>query len=81
MKKRIERSVGFLDAYSHIQMPHMDGYEATRRIRSLEDKAKADIPIYAMTANAFEEDCQKAPDAGLNGHIVKPINIANLRNL
>ncbi len=61
-----------------IQMPRMDGYEATRRIRSLEDKAKADIPIYAMTANAFEEDRQKALDAGLNGHIVKPIDIANL---
>ena len=61
-----------------IQMPRMDGYEATRRIRSLGDKAKADIPIYAMTANAFEEDRQKALDAGLNGHIVKPIDIANL---
>lgn len=61
-----------------IQMPHMDGYEATRRIRSLGDKAKADIPIYAMTANAFEEDRQKALEAGLNGHIVKPVDIANL---
>ena len=61
-----------------IQMPRMDGYEATRRIRSLGDKAKADIRIYAMTANAFEEDRQKALDAGLNGHIAKPINIANL---
>ncbi len=61
-----------------IQMPRMDGYEATRRIRSLEDREKADIPIYAMTANAFEEDRQKALDAGLNGHIVKPIDIAAL---
>ncbi len=61
-----------------IQMPRMDGYEATRRIRSLGDRAKAEIPIYAMTANAFEEDRQKALDAGLNGHIVKPIDIANL---
>lgn len=61
-----------------IQMPKMDGYEATRRIRALEDKAKANIPIYAMTANAFEEDRQKALDAGLNGHIAKPIDIANL---
>ncbi len=61
-----------------IQMPKMDGYEATRRIRALEDKAKANIPIYAMTANAFEEDRQKTLDAGLNGHIAKPINIANL---
>ncbi len=61
-----------------IQMPHMDGYEATHRIRVLEDKAKANIPIYAMTANAFEEDRQKALDAGLNGHIAKPIDIKAL---
>ncbi len=61
-----------------IQMPRMDGYEATRRIRSLEDREKANIPIYAMTANAFDEDKQKALDAGLNGHIVKPIDIAVL---
>lgn len=61
-----------------IQMPRMDGYEATRRIRELNDKAKANIPIYAMTANAFEEDRQKALDAGLNGHIAKPIDIPNL---
>lgn len=61
-----------------IQMPHMDGYEATRRIRALDDAAKANIPIYAMTANAFDEDRQKALDAGLDGHIVKPIDIAKL---
>ena len=61
-----------------IQMPRMDGYEATRRIRALNDKAKSNIPIYAMTANAFEEDRQKALDAGLNGHIAKPIDIPNL---
>lgn len=61
-----------------IQMPRMDGYEATRRIRAMEDGGKASIPIYAMTANAFEEDRQKAFDAGLNGHIAKPIDIAKL---
>ena len=61
-----------------IQMPRMDGYEATRRIRALGDPAKANIPIYAMTANAFEEDRQKALDAGLDGHIAKPIDIAAL---
>ncbi len=61
-----------------IQMPRMDGYEATRRIRALKDKTKAEIPIYAMTANAFEEDRQKALDTGLNGHIAKPIDIENL---
>lgn len=64
-----------------IQMPRMDGYEATRRIRSLEDEAKANIPIYAMTANAFEEDRQKALDAGLNGHISKPIDIEKLMHI
>lgn len=64
-----------------IQMPHMDGYEATRRIRALEDGEKANIPIYAMTANAFEEDRQKALDAGLNGHIAKPIDINNLMDV
>ncbi len=61
-----------------IQMPHMDGYEATRQIRALENKDNANIPIYAMTANAFEEDRQKALDAGLNGHIAKPIDITKL---
>lgn len=52
-----------------IQMPQMDGYEATRCIRALKDKRKANIPIYAMTANAFEEDRQKALESGLDGHI------------
>lgn len=56
-----------------IQMPVMDGYEATRQIRSLEDAKKAGISIFAMTANAFEEDKQKALKAGMNGHLAKPI--------
>ena len=62
-----------------IQMPRMDGYEATRRIRALKDKG--DVPIYAMTANAFDEDRQKALDTGLDGHIAKPIDIANLMQI
>ena len=61
-----------------IQMPKMNGYEATRRIRALQDKDKADIPIIAMTANAFEEDRQAAFAAGMNGHIAKPVEIESL---
>ncbi len=58
-----------------IQMPRMDGYEAARQIRSLEDPAKAGIPIVAVTANAFEEDRQIALQAGMNGHLAKPYDI------
>ena len=58
-----------------IQMPQMDGYAATREIRTLADNRKANIPIIAMTANAFEEDRQRAFAAGMNGHIVKPIDM------
>ncbi len=61
-----------------IQMPIMNGYQATRAIRALDDPIKADIPIVAMTANAFEEDKQQAIDAGMNGHVAKPINIEKL---
>ena len=61
-----------------IQMPRMDGYEATRQIRALPDAAKAGIPIFAMTANAFEEDRQSALKAGMDGHIAKPLDIPHL---
>lgn len=57
-----------------IQMPYMDGYQATRSIRTLKNKTRANIPIIAMTANAFDEDRQKALDAGMNAHLSKPIN-------
>ena len=62
-----------------IQMPNMDGYKATKCIRRLDDKKKAEIPIIAMTANAFAEDRKRAFDAGMNGHIAKPIDIEKLR--
>ncbi|MDE6659796.1 MAG: transporter substrate-binding domain-containing protein [Eubacterium sp.] len=61
-----------------IQMPIMDGYEATRQIRALEDPIKSTVPIVAMTANVFSDDEQKAIDVGMNGHITKPIDVVKL---
>ena len=61
-----------------IKMPVMDGYEATRQIRSLADPSLAGIPIIAMTADAFAEDKAAAIEAGMNEHIAKPIDIAKL---
>ena len=58
-----------------IQMPVMDGYEATRMIRKLDDPKLASIPILAMTANAFDEDRKAALNCGMNGFLSKPINI------
>ena len=61
-----------------IQMPVMDGYEATRRIRALDDPDKAGIPIIAMTANAFEEDRQQAKEAGMDDHLAKPYDVPKM---
>ena len=61
-----------------IQMPTMDGYEAARLIRALDDKAKAEIPIIAVTANAFEEDRKLALESGMNGHLAKPYDIPKM---
>ncbi len=58
-----------------VQMPRMNGYEATKKIRQLEDAKKAQIPIIAMTANAFEEDRKQALDAGMDGFIAKPFRV------
>ena len=58
-----------------IQMPVMNGYDAAKKIRRMDDPQKADIPIIAMTANAFSEDKQAALDAGMNDHVAKPINM------
>ena len=58
-----------------IQMPVMNGYDAAKKIRQMDDPQKADIPIIAMTANAFSEDRQAALDAGMNDHVAKPINM------
>lgn len=61
-----------------IQMPQMDGYTATRAIRAMDNPRKANIPIVAMTANAFDEDRKKAFAAGMNAHVAKPIDMAVL---
>lgn len=65
---------GYYDViFMDVQMPVLDGYQATRIIRGMENKKLAQIPIIAMTANAFEDDCQKSLSVGMNAHIAKPI--------
>ena len=59
-------------------MPVMDGYMATKKIRNLEDSELANIPIIALSANAFEEDRKASADAGMNGHLAKPVNVSEL---
>jgi len=74
-----KRDSGYYDLIlMDVQMPNMDGLKATAVIRQIPDKAKADIPIIAMTANAFEEDRKKCLGAGMNGFIAKPIDIQKL---
>ncbi len=71
---------GYFDAVlMDIQMPVMDGYAATRAIRALDDEGLASIPILAMTANAFQEDVQAAREAGMQGHIAKPVDVNVLK--
>ncbi|OWV23265.1 hypothetical protein B7982_07255 [Fibrobacter sp. UWB2] len=64
-----------------VRMPVMDGYEATKRIRAFENKDVAEIPIIAMTANAFDEDRQASFEAGMNEHIAKPVSIEKLKDV
>ena len=64
-----------------IQMPVMNGYEATRQIRAMEHLEVSNIPIIAMTANAFDEDRKAAFEAGMNGHVTKPIDVPKLLEL
>ena len=74
-----EKAPGYYDAVlMDIQMPVMDGLTATRTIRWLDDPAKAQVPIIAMTANAFKEDIETAEAAGMNGHIAKPLDIQKM---
>ena len=60
--------------FMDVQMPEMDGYQATRRIRALDSPRAGSVPIIAMTANVFREDIEKALDAGMNAHIAKPVD-------
>ena len=72
-------TAGYYDAIlMDIQMPVMNGYEASRAIRSLKDKELAQIPIIALTANAFDEDKKEALSNGMNAHIAKPLDVAVL---
>lgn len=71
-----ESAEGYYDLIlMDVQMPHMDGYEATRCIRALGHSDAQKVPIFAMTANAFAEDVQKSREAGMNAHISKPLDI------
>ena len=85
-KKAVEKieaaAPGYYDlVLMDIQMPVMDGYEATKAIRGLRDPARASVPIVAMTANAFEEDRRNALDCGMNEHIAKPVDQKKLRQV
>ena len=75
VEKIAAADTGYYDAVlMDVQMPIMNGYEATKEIRNLSDRAKASVPIIAMTANAFDEDRKAALAAGMNAHIAKPID-------
>ncbi len=79
VKKFAETEPGYYDlVLMDIQMPVMDGYEATREIRKLARTDAATVPILAMTANSFDEDVANAREAGMNDHIGKPIDVAAL---
>lgn len=78
----VGRPAGSFDAIlMDIMMPGMDGYEATRAIRLSEKADAADIPIIALTANAFIEDAKAAHDAGMNAHLPKPLDLSKLKNM
>jgi CheY-like chemotaxis protein len=67
--------------FMDIQMPGIDGYEATRRLRNLPRADAKTVPIIALTANAYKEDAQKAMEAGMNGHLTKPVDMDEVRAL
>ncbi len=76
LDKVSEADPGYYNAVlMYLQMPVLDGFEAARSIRSLPDSTRSGIPIIAMTANVFSEDVKKVSEAGMNGHIPKPIDM------
>lgn len=82
VEKVSEQPAGYYDMiFMDIQMPVMNGYEATAAIRSMERQDLKEIPIVAMTADAFADDVKKSIKAGMNGHIAKPIDIAKLEKM
>jgi CheY-like chemotaxis protein len=72
------RPGGFDMIFMDVQMPEMDGYEATRRIRALAAPEASSIPIVAMTANVFREDVEKCLECGMNAHVGKPIDLGEV---
>ena len=79
VEKIMDHPGRFYDAIlMDIQMPVMDGYTATRKIRELKDPVRAHIPIIAVSANAFDEDREASYEAGMNGHLAKPIIVSEL---
>jgi CheY-like chemotaxis protein len=75
----LSKDAGYYDLIlMDVQMPNLNGYEATKEIRDCGDDEKAKIPIIAMTANAFEEDKKDAYAAGMDGHLAKPVNVKEL---
>ena len=80
-KVRMEKESTYDFILMDLVMPNMDGFTATKIIKGLEDRSKASVPIIAMTANAFAEDKAKALEAGMDGHITKPINLDELKKI
>ena len=82
VEKIKDQPAGYYDVIlMDIQMPNMDGYQASKEIRALDDPVKANIPIIALTANAFEEDRKVAIEAGMNGHLAKPYDIERMMEM
>ena len=77
-----KRGDGYFDVvFMDIQMPVMNGYQATRAIRELHTPYTDQLPIIAMTADAFAEDVQKCMECGMNGHVAKPVDVNKLLGL